>query len=323
MVRMNRSTITATLKRWRENYYCSLLLAGIARPPHFICKQLAAQIQTKVRKNGVTIRLPNGHSMSIGRDAGIEIASVLFWHGLDGYERKTSETLRFFFAWSSTFVDVGANCGLYSILAALWNPQIKVVAFEPFPPIFEYLKKNVSLNDLDNRVVCERLALSSQSGIDVFHIPQSDRGEPECTGTLARNSWQVRQGSPCVQVETVRFDDYERSHPMRVDLMKIDVEDFEADVLEGMHETIERDRPFIICEILPRNKQHRNERTRQVIEALNYTPYWITDSGYVRVSRFDFERKDTEFLLSPISTSNEIVDDLSQLLELRRRAADG
>ena len=58
----------------------------------------------------------------------------------------------------------------------------------------------------------------------------------------------------------MRFDDYERSHPMRVDLMKIDVEDFEADVLEGMHDTIERDQPFIICEILPRNKEHRNAR---------------------------------------------------------------
>lgn len=124
-----------------------------------------------------------------------------------------------------------------------------------------------------------------------------------------------------VPVEVIRFDDYERTHPMRVDLVKIDVEDFEADVLEGMYATIQRDRPFIVCEILPRNKEHRNERTRKLVEALNYTAYWITASGYVRVSRFDFERKDSkDFLLSPISTASEIIDDLTVLFELRRQA---
>jgi hypothetical protein len=45
--------------------------------------------------------------------------------------------------------------------------------------------------------------------------------------------------------------------------------------------------PFIVCEILPRHREHQNERTRQVVESLNYAPYWITPSGYIRVSRFD------------------------------------
>ncbi len=55
--------------------------------------------------------------MTIGRDAGVGLASLLFWHGVDGYKRETSETLRFFFSRSATFVDVGANCGIYSLLA--------------------------------------------------------------------------------------------------------------------------------------------------------------------------------------------------------------
>jgi len=114
----------------------------------------------------------------------------------------------------------------------------------------------------------------------------------------------------------MRFDDFERAHPMKVDLIKIDVEDFEAGVLAGMEQTIRRDRPFIICEILPR--LHRNERTRQIIESLGYTPYWITRAGLVRVSRFDFERRSSQdFLLSPVSVPGEVVTDLGVFLALR------
>jgi len=314
--------LRGTLKRWREHYFVSNLLSAIAKPLWRISRGIAAQLQSKVVKNGVTVRLPNGKPMIIGRDAGVGLASLLFWHGVDGYEPETSRALRFFFAHSSTFVDVGANCGLYSMVAALSNPEIKVVAFEPFPPIFESLQKNIALNHLENRVVCENLALSSQSGSAVFHIPRSEGKDFATTGTLVAESWQVRQNADEVQVKTVRFDEYERSHPMRVDLIKIDVEDFEADVLEGMTETIKRDRPFIVCEILSR--EHGNERTRKLIEALNYTAYWITSSGYVRVSRFDFERTEfKDFLLSPVSTEHEVLTELSVLLEAKRPTALG
>ena len=306
--------------RIRENYLLSNFLAAAARPVWLFCRAMTNQIQMKVKKNGLRLHVGNGKDLIIGRNAGIGFASSLFWHGLGGYEAQTSETLRFCFARSSTFIDVGANCGLYSIIAALWNPRIRVIAFEPFPPIFENLKKNVSLNHIEDRVVCENLALSSSSGTGTFHVPDSEGKDYESTGTLAENSWQVRQRARKVPVKTVRFDDYEKAHSMKVDLVKIDVEDFEADVLQGMSKTIARDRPFIVCEILQRNKEHRNERTRQVVEGLKYTPYWISSSGYIRVSRFDFERRGSQdFILSPVSTNHEIITDLAVLFEERER----
>jgi FkbM family methyltransferase len=312
------ATLRSSLKRWREHYVPSLLLSGIAKPLWLVCHHTANLLQTKVAKNGVTFELPNGKKMTIGRDAGIALASLLFWHGLNGYEPSTSRALRFFFERSSTFIDVGANCGLYSILAGLWNPDIKVTSFEPFRPIFERLKKNVSLNRLDGRIVCENIALSSRSGNANLYVPSSEGADFETTGTLATNSWQVRKGSAAVQVDAMRFDDYECVHPMKIDLIKIDVEDFEADVLEGMSATVRRDRPFIICEILERNREHRNERTRRLIENWNYTPYWIAPSGYIRVSRFDFPRKDSQdFILSPVSSRDEIIDNPSVLFEAR------
>ncbi|MGA9354021.1 MAG: FkbM family methyltransferase [Terriglobales bacterium] len=312
--------LTTLLKRARDNYYLSLLLASAAKPLHFVSTRAALCLEQKVRRNGTSIRLPNGTNMAIARDSGVGIASALFWHGLDGYEPETSRTLRFFFERAATFVDVGANCGLYSLLGALWNPGLQVVAFEPVPAIFEGLKRNVLLNQLVGRVRCENVALSSQTGRTAFFLPKSEGGrDVESTGTLARESWQVRKGAAQIEVETVRFDEYTARHPMRVDLIKIDVEDFEADVLEGMKGVIARDRPFVVCEVLPR--LHGNQRTRKIVEGLNYQPYWITPAGYVKVPKFDFGRGNlTDFLLSPVATPDVVLDGLDGLWESKERS---
>jgi FkbM family methyltransferase len=301
----------ATMKRVRENYYCSLLLAQLAKPIQRVCGKLASQLKRSVRKNGVGARLPSGQIMRIARDSGIGLASLLFWDGIDGYERETSKTLRFFFSRVQTFVDVGANYGMYTILGALWNLELVVVAFEPSAAIYSGLKRNVALNGLEGRITCENLALADRSGRAILHLPRSEGKDVESTGTLAANSWQVRQAAPGIQIGAVTFDDYESSHPMKVDLIKIDVEDFEASVLAGMRRVIERDRPFIICEILPRLKEHKNQRTLEVIDSLAYFPYWITSCGYVRVSSFDFQRAYTDFILSPVQVPAEVVTDLN------------
>jgi FkbM family methyltransferase len=310
--------LKALLKRWRDNYYLNALLANSAKPLYSASRHLALQVQRSIRKNGVTIQLPNGRQMTIGRDTGIGMASLLFWHGLDGHEPDTSRTLRFFFERSETFIDVGANCGLYSILGPLWNPNLQVLAFEPVPAIFEGLQRNVRLNQLEASVHCENLALSSQSGRTTLFLPIHEGLDWESTGTLVTESWQARKGAPRFDVETVRFDEYEARHPMHVDLVKIDVEDFEASVLEGMQATIMRDRPFIVCEVLPR--AHRNQRTSAVVGALNYQPYWITPMGYIRVPHFDFSRGTiTDFLLSPVSTPDTVIVDLAVLWDLKRQ----
>jgi FkbM family methyltransferase len=305
------------MKHCRDNYYLSLVLAYSFRPLWFVSAQVARQIQRKVRKNGVAIRLPNGRKMSIARDSGIGIASQLFWHGLNGYEPETSRALRILFERSETFVDVGANCGFYSVLGALWNPNLKVTAFEPVPAIYSSLKKNVLSNHLAGQVRCENVALSNNSGKATLFLPKGDTLDVETTGTLVTDGWQTTEVIPIrVDVETVRFDEYETRHPMRVDLIKIDVEDFEADVLEGMQAVIMRDRPFIVCEVLTR--VHRNRRSSAIVEALNYQLYWITSAGYIRVPNLDFDRRGfADFLLSPVSNADIVLNNLDVLWDLK------
>jgi FkbM family methyltransferase len=308
------------LRRWRENYYASNLLAAIARPLERSCSGVAKQFRRRIRKNGFSYLLPNGKTLRIGRDSGLYLASLLFWGGLDSFEPETSRTLRFFFLRVSTFVDVGANYGFYSLLAAHWNPHLQVVAFEPVPQIYQGLQRNIKLNDLQTRVSAYPMALSDVSGAATLYVPASRSLDCEATATLAQGSWQQRKNSPSVEIQAIRFDDFEAQHPLKLDLVKVDVEDHEASVLRGMQSVIRRDRPFIVCEILPRT--HGNENTRQILDSLGYTAYWITRSGYIRVSRLDFDRSDSEdFLLSPVRGEAEIVTNLESLWAERQAAS--
>jgi FkbM family methyltransferase len=287
-------------------------MAAVAKPIYSFCAGLSTQLARKVRKNGVSVRLPNGQNLRLARDAGVELASLLHWGGVDAYEPHTSRTLRFFFQRVNSFVDVGANYGFYSLIAGLSNPKLRVIAFEPVPEICSALMKNVVENGLQARIETHQVALSNCTGVGRFFLPASEAMDCESTGTLAAGSWQERRKSPSFPVTTVRFDDFERQHPITLELVKLDVEDFEADVLIGMEGTIARDRPFIICEILPR--AHGNERTREWVESAGYTPYWITPCGYIRVSRFDFARPAwQDFLLSPVSVPGEILSDMEGL----------
>jgi len=296
------------LQRWRENYYLSKLLTSVSRPVYSLAKFLSTQIPQKIKNNGASLVLPNGRRLRFAKDSGIGVGSALYWQGLDGYEPATSRTLRFFFSKIAAFVDVGANCGVYSLLAAFSNPKIRAFAFEPEPRIYQNLVANVKLNGLESQISTFQVALSDHTGKADFYLPPASGRENETTGTIAENSWQERQAHTTLRVDTLRFDDFELPGPSRVDLIKIDVEDAEAKVLCGMSATILRDKPLIVCEILPRT--HKNEHTLRVVQELGYTPYWITSSGYIRIANFDFKREESQdFLLSPRQIGPEIVHD--------------
>jgi FkbM family methyltransferase len=125
------------------------------------------------------------------------------------------------------FVDVGANVGSYTILAA-GAAKAEVVAVEPIPSTFESLQRNVALNALDERgaVTCHRLGLSDTqgrlrftSGFDTVNHVVSDGEE-----------------APSIGVPVTRMDDL-LDHQVP-SLIKIDVEGHELAVLRGAHRAL-------------------------------------------------------------------------------------
>ena len=69
-----------------------------------------------------------------------------------------------------TFFDVGANIGVYSLIAAAQSRASRVFAFEPHPYTFSLLEDNVRLNRLQNQISGYQRALSDQDGTALFSI---------------------------------------------------------------------------------------------------------------------------------------------------------
>ncbi len=152
------------------------------------------------------------------------------------------------------FVDVGANSGYFTVLAALRvGKGGRVFAFEPNPAVRRQLERHVELNQIADRVTVSSLALAGEDQDDVRLFvscwPENDgiASLTPAAETLARGGLRADASIP---VSVRMFDTWARSaRPTRIDLMKIDVEGAEAQVLAGMSAAFASLRPArIICE---------------------------------------------------------------------------
>lgn len=122
-----------------------------------------------------------------------------------------------------TVWDIGANEGFYTdLLLKLVGPGGIVVAFEPSPASFGILEKKYSSYP---NVYLENVALSDREGVAPFFISPIT-----VTNSLARNENFIKDE---IQVSVKRGDSYASS--LFPEIVKIDVEGFELEVLNGMH----------------------------------------------------------------------------------------
>ena len=144
-----------------------------------------------------------------------------------GYEPGTSELILSELREGSTFVDVGANNGYYTILAmSRVGSTGHVWSFEPNPDAFQRLTRNVSLNGSPRNVELFPFALGSGSGTLPLFISRY----------LDSRSSFTRQGRNSIRVRVERADHV--LDGQRVDWIKIDAEGAEHPVLEGLSETL-------------------------------------------------------------------------------------
>jgi len=133
------------------------------------------------------------------------------------------------------FIDVGANVGIYTLLAASRGPRVRVTAVEPDPETFTRLGENVDLNRFSN---VDRIsaALGSAEGAAAFTVGL------DTVNRLARDGESQR---------TVLMTTLDRvAGADGPSLIKIDVEGSEFSVLQGGLHTLEREPgPVLLFEI--------------------------------------------------------------------------
>lgn len=164
--------------------------------------------------------------------------------------------------------DIGANVGIYSMLAATSNPEGTVVAVEPMPATFARLCENARVNGLRNvRPYC--VAISDRTGLGTFNFASLSEGSS--MHSLGASTATEQFGETVVfqsGIGVVTLDDL-AAVAGAPSLIKIDVDGGEDDVLAGA-EGVLRD-PTLRSILLEFNWQTgtpgRGGRDRRLLDA--------------------------------------------------------
>ena len=171
---------------------------------------------------------------------------AIYWRSLQGHEAETVGPFLEIARHACVVFDVGANTGIFSLLAGAVNPMLQVVAFEPLPRLCDAVRANVHLNGWPHRVRVLAEAVSDRVGTAPFHVPRAD---VPTSASLNQGGFRGLDGD-IISVPATRLDATLGSD-MPVDLVKVDVEGFEDRVLKGMFGILSRWRPATVVECNP------------------------------------------------------------------------
>jgi FkbM family methyltransferase len=191
------------------------------------------------------------------------------------YEAQTRAAILERMETDSVFVDVGANIGLFTVPAARKARAGRVIAVEASPLIVSYLQENVRRNRLSN-VHIHALAAWDRSGESVrFYPAPPDKFGMGSLGPQFGASEQV--------VETIALDNLVgMADSARVRVLKIDVEGFEARVLDGARQLLTRtNAPLVLLEFWEWAEDRANVggvgTAQQLLRELGYRIWRLED----------------------------------------------
>lgn len=173
------------------------------------------------------------------------------------------------------FVDVGANIGWHTVMGAeAVGPGGSVIAVEPDPDNFELLRVNCIRNELPH-VSLHACAVGDHAGIATLHVAERNLGDHRLYAVEGEARRQIE-----VPVETV--DRLVSRTNLRVRLVKIDVQGFEARVLRGMTRLVEGCFPAIVMEFWPHGLVQNRDSVFDLmafIDKFGYAVYRVTPLG--------------------------------------------
>lgn len=220
--------------------------------------------------------------------------------GLAGFELTTQATLLALVQMSprpARYFDVGAHVGLFSALISAIFPAdaVQVTAFEPTPDTARICREIAARNRLGYRL--EQTALLDRVGTADLYISK----KAETSNSLAEG---FREAIDVIEVPVQTLDHYSAETGQDPTVVKIDVETLEPAVLRGGLATFERARPWIVCEILPKDGSNELANVLHRLESMGYQMHRLNLDGSLLNSdaasvEQQASRKAHDWLLSP------------------------
>jgi len=203
---------------------------------------------------------------------GNALENQLFWSGIEGFREHVS--LLIWIELSNTaqcVFDIGANTGVYSLVTKAVNPRSTVYAFEPVSRIHQKLEHNNRLNGYD--ITCIQKAVSNKDGKDIIYDLPTDH---VYSASLNSKFLPDTELIP-VPIDSIKLDSFVVQNQInQLNLIKIDVESYEPEVIEGFLGFVNRYTPVILVEVLSHESA---EKLRTLLSATNYQYFNIDDSN--------------------------------------------
>lgn len=190
-------------------------------------------------------------------------------HHYKYWDKSLSDTFIKYLRKDSTCIDVGANIGFLSLLAAsIVGADGKVLAIEPLEEIVLQLQKSKEANNFSQLSIIPS-ACGNRDG-EVSFYATKDTGVSSLLSNLETTSGKsIERTVKLTKLDTLT------SSLKKIDLIKIDVEGFEHEVLLGAEETILRHRPIIVLEYSPsfynKNSADTKKRIVSFLKEKNYS----------------------------------------------------
>lgn len=180
------------------------------------------QAAKRLGKKSLLFKLPTGLKMKLtSQMAG---ASSFYYYGLPDYEEQ-----KFLLNWlqpEDLFVDVGANVGGWSFLAA--GAGANVIAVEPITESYNRFNENIKLNNCENKICLLKMGIGNTDGSLRFTTDQ-DTGNKVIDDTY---------DGATETVAVKKLDNVLKN--VQPSIIKIDVEDHELSVIQGACETLSK-----------------------------------------------------------------------------------
>lgn len=208
------------------------------------------------------------------------------------------------------FVDVGANVGQTLLVAKSIQPNLQYIAFEPNAFCFAYLTELIQVNQLNN-VTLLPVAIGGHDGpTTLYHSP----GSPDDSSGSIIKEFRDTVGMAQTSVLSLTGNSLRFLLNIRISVIKIDVEGAELEVILNLLEVVQRDRPTIICEILPVYNESNTFRLKRQDELLRE----VTQLNYVLL------RIHTNGALKPINSIgiHDNLNDCNYLFVPKERIAE-
>jgi FkbM family methyltransferase len=233
------------------------------RPAELLLRKLAGgqpaeALISRLVPNHYQYTRPSWRSLQVGKDKiDFDLSELMEWYYYFGFRDPAARTLRGLCDQGDTVLDVGANIGvLLTELAQAVGPRGKVFGFEPAPSRLAKCRQMIKALNLD-WVQVSSSALGAGERKASLHIRDSKNLGMTQLSLEAddQNSVQIATLDSFVQAQDLK----------QLDLIKIDVEGFETQVLQGAQKTLAKFKPVLFIEVDQTNLAHFNSSPQELI----------------------------------------------------------